>query len=163
MDRHRDIGRNVLVAGDFNVHVGNRIVGNDEKVSKGGKHLVDLCDELEFEFVNNKVVGPSHTHYDVTSKTSRVLDLVLTNNISSHSSIKVDNELDMTPYRIKTINRVQERKYTDHLSIYGEIKVNRKKSKKKNKIKTWKMNTNSLHESKEMNLFLHCRSLIATS
>ena len=124
LNRHKDEGRDCLVAGDYNLKIGCRVKGNDDKVSKGGKYLIDLCNEFGFDFANNLAEGPTHTHFDATSKTSRVLDLVLTNSIEKHKELKVDNELIMTPYRVRRTGKDQtERKYTDHISVYGEVEV----------------------------------------
>ena len=140
LDRFSEEGMKIVMGGDMNVHVGNRIVGNDEKVSKGGEYLIDLCDGMGFEFVNNKAKGPSHTHFDLTSKTSRVLDLVITNVIDDHVAVKVDNEKMMTPYRVVMKNGSIERKYTDHLAITGECLVETVKMKRKPKMKVFNYN-----------------------
>ena len=130
-------GNDLILAGDFNVHVGEAIRNNDPAVSKGGKLLIKLVMELGLDFANNKGVGNTHTHYDRSAGSSRVLDLVITNKAEDHVLCEVDNEKKLTPYRLKRINGVSEPAYTDHLSIIGECEV--KMGKGKDPIRTWRL------------------------
>ena len=100
MERYKEQGLDIIMGGDMNLHVGNAVRDNDPKVSKGGEFLLDLCSELGFYIANNLAEGPTHTHYDETSKTSRVLDLVITNRLSMIKQLVVDNEKLVTPYRL---------------------------------------------------------------
>ena len=138
--RYQEQGLDVVVGGDFNVHVGKAVIGNDPSISKGGETLIDICEELGLDILNNNVSGKTHTHYDVSSGTSRVLDLVLSNKAEDTVKIEVDNEKIVTPFRMKQDGPGSFKKsYTDHLSVYGEIKVKRP-SKYKKKLKMWRLN-----------------------
>lgn len=137
LKRFRDLGYKTILGGDFNVHVGEYVVGNDSKISKGGQFLIDLCETYGFKIANNMLENPSHTHFDVSSKTSRVLDLVITDSVRSIEDIQVDTAKELTPYRITHEGNKIVRKYTDHLSIYGETSVRRVRTAKKKKIKVW--------------------------
>ena len=137
MHEQKERGFDVLVGGDFNVHVGLGVKGNEPTVSKGGELLIELCKDLGFEIANNRMDGNTHTHFDVSSKTSRVLDLVITNKGNDHVELKVDTEKEMTPYTIKLNKGIYTRNYTDHLSIIGELKVVHSKSREK--IRTWRL------------------------
>ena len=88
-----------------------------------------MCEALGYEIANNLAKVPSHTHFDASSKTSRVLDLVITDKKSNIEDIQVDIAKNVTPYRIVYENGEIVRKYTDHLSIFGETKVRRIKTK----------------------------------
>ena len=134
----KDEGCNVLIGGDLNVHVGESIKGNDPAVSKGGKLLLSLCEQLGFDIVNNLGEGCSHTHYDLSSGTSRVLDMVITDDLELQERFEVDNEKQLTPYRIKMRGEQAERMFTDHLSVFGEMKVG-SSVKPPQKIKMWRM------------------------
>ena len=131
-------GLKVILVGDFNLHVGLAVEGNDEKVSRGGEYLLDLCDELGFVIANDMAEIQSHTHFDRSSKTSRVLDLVLTNDSENIEVLNIDVEKTVTPYRLTTNWLGEaERKYTDHLAIFGETKVSVKTKKREDKVKIW--------------------------
>ena len=108
----------IILGGDFNVHVGEYVVGNDPKISKCGQYLIDLCTALDYEIANNMAEKPSHTHFDVTSKTSRVLDLVITNSKNNIEDIQIDTEKKLTPYRICYRGDEIERKYTQKNNFY---------------------------------------------
>ena len=138
LNRYKEQGLDIIAGGDYNLHVGAAVRGNEPTVSKGGKFLTDMCDELGFELVNNRAEGNSHTHFDRSSGSSRVLDLVLTNVGDHHVKFEVDNDKKLTPYRVKMGTSGLERAYTDHLSLYGEIKVDRTRESKK-KIKVWRL------------------------
>ena len=95
-------GLSVLIGGDFNLHIGDIIPGNEKSVSRGGKLLIELCNEFGLDFANKVGPLPNHTHFDATSKTSRILDLVITNTVSLHKRCDVDVEKEVTPFRIKS-------------------------------------------------------------
>ena len=138
--KYQEQGLDVIVGGDFNVHVGGAVVGNDPAVSKGGEMLIDICKELGLEILNNNVRGKTHTHYDVSSGTSRVLDLVISNKAEDIVTIEVDNEKIVTPFRLKQDGPGSFKPaYTDHLSLYGEMRV-KKPNKYKKKLKMWRIN-----------------------
>ena len=143
LEKYNSQGLKIIMGGDFNAHVGEYVIGNDKKISKAGQYLVDLCNVYGFTIANNMLKTPSHTHFDVSSKTSRVLDLVLTNSKANITDIQVDTAKNLTPYRIcYNVNSLNNngptsRKYTDHLAIFGETKVSTAKRERKPKIKIW--------------------------
>ena len=140
IDKYKDEGLKTIIAGDFNVHVGSYIPGNDEKTSKGGKKLIELCQDFGMEFMNKKSdPNDNHTHFDVTAKTSRILDLAISDMEQEHIMLEVDKDKMVTPYVIRFRNRQWVNNYTDHRSLIGEVKVERIKEKKL-KTTMWRMN-----------------------
>ena len=140
IDKYKDEGLNIVVAGDFNLHIGEYIKGNDKKISKGGKKLIELCEDFGMEIMNKKSdPDNNHTHFDITSKTSRILDLAISNMDSEHIRLEVDKEKKVTPFVTRYKNGEWTNSYTDHLSLIGEVMVQKKKGKKKKKMKMWKM------------------------
>ena len=137
LDKFKEQGLDIILGGDMNLHVGKAVRDNDPRVSKGGEFLLDLCSELGFYIANNLADGPTHTHYDETSKTSRVLDLVITNRLGMIKQIVVDNDKVVTPYRLLFKDGEPERRYTDHLAIYGESSVGRVRRKRRPKTQMW--------------------------
>ena len=140
INKYKDEGMNIVVAGDYNLHLGDYIKGNDKKVSKGGKKLIELCEDFGLEIMNKKSdPDNNHTHFDITSKTSRILDLAISDMEEEHIRFEVDNQKKVTPFVTRFKGGEWVNSYTDHLSIVGEILVKKKKNnKKKSKIKTWK-------------------------
>ena len=100
--------------------------------------MLSLCEQLGFDIVNNLGEGNSHTHYDRSSGTSRVLDMVITDDIELQERFEVDNDKQLTPYRIKMRCEQAETMFTDHLSVHGEMRVS-KSIKPPQKIKMWRM------------------------
>ena len=145
IDEYRSQGCDVIIGGDLNVHVGEAIQGNDPKVSKGGKLLVELCQDFDMEIINKQIQGNKMTHIDASGGVSRVLDYVISNLVSEHVRIEIDHDLNMTPF-IPKLKRDREGKavwqnsYSDHRSIIGEIEVVRKSDKIKPKIRQWRLN-----------------------
>ena len=129
-------GLDVVIAGDFNVHIGEAVTGNEPSVSKGGKLLLSLCEDFGLEVANKISPLPNHTHFDITSKTSRILDIAITNVLDKHQKLAVDIEKKVTPYRIVSRKGEAEPNYSDHLTLIGEVMV--KRSKKKSKIRSWR-------------------------
>ena len=131
LDQYSKEGLSIIVGGDFNLHVGDKIPGNDQKTSKGGKMLISLCEEMGLEFANTIGPLPNHTHYDVSSKTSRILDFAITNVRDQHKRCEVDNAKKVTPYRIVSKDGEVTPNFTDHLTVIGEVELQKSKAKKK--------------------------------
>ena len=72
IDEYKQQGCNILLGGDFNVHIGDAIERNDSKISKGGKILRDLVEDFGLDFANKLEKGQNHTHFDVSAGTSRI-------------------------------------------------------------------------------------------
>ena len=145
IDEYKEQGCKILIGGDLNVHVGEHIPGNDNKTSKGGKLLVELCQDFGVEIINKYINGNKMTHFDASGGTARVLDYVISDLIEEHVNIEIDHELNMTPYvprlkRDKNGERKWMNNYTDHRSIIGEVSVTLRPDKVKQKIKQWRMN-----------------------
>ena len=134
--KNDQLGRKVFVAGDFNIHIGEIVLpGNDPSVTKGGKVFLEMCEEMGLELVNKKWKGNPRTHFDVSSGTSRTLDLVVTNCIDDHENFVIDHERKVTPYTMKVSGQNVIENHCDHVAMTGELKVERKK--KLEKIKKW--------------------------
>ena len=131
-------GCDIILGGDFNVHIGTAIPGNDPAVSKGGQLLLNLVNELGFDIINHKAEGSPFTHYDVSSGNKRVLDFIISNKTDEHVIVAVDNERLVTPYRLKMVKGELEQIFTDHLSVYGEMEVKRSK-KMSSSVKVWRL------------------------
>ena len=141
---YADRGEDVVIAGDLNLKVGNKksgLVGNDEAISKGGNILLEALEEAEIEICNSlHAGGPGRTHMDATSKTERVLDLVMSNSKDKFGWLGVDEKLDYTPYRVRTRKgKTPERVYTDHRSVMWEFVTKENKNvKKTGKLTNWR-------------------------
>ena len=141
LDKYREQGCDVIVAGDFNVHVGETISGNDGKVSKGGKILNELVEDAGLQYANNIGKGDKRSHVDVSSKTSRALDLIITNIVDKHVRCDVDNDYEMTPYTLRYRKGQSVRNYTDHKAILGEIKGESRRQRRNREQKRKDMKT----------------------
>lgn len=132
-------GSDVLVLGDFNNHVGNNLglTHNNPKVSPGGKNLTKWVEENGLSLVN--VIDQTHTHIDRSSKNNdtNILDLAITNNISSIESFTVDKQFKCTPYRIGHVKKGIKKSHTDHLRLCLQVKVEWCKKPSTNKVTGW--------------------------
>ena len=98
-------------------------------------------EEAEIEICNSlHAGGPGRTHMDATSKTERVLDLVMSNSKDKFGWLGVDEKLDYTPYRVRTRKgKTPERVYTDHRSVMWEFVTKENKNvKKTGKLTNWR-------------------------
>ena len=145
-------GSNVIVLGDFNNHLGNNVglVSNNPKVSPGGKNLSKWIVENDLELVN--VRDQTHTHIDRSSKQgdTNILDLVITNNSSLIRSFKVDNKVEMTPYRVRHTKAGIKKSHTDHLTLSIEAAIEWCKKPTTNKITGWNFSKEGGHEKYSM-------------
>ena len=119
-------GKKVYVMGDFNNHIGDRVFANtNKKVSAGGQSLLMMLDDTDFDIINgmNRSGGSGHTHYDRSSGSSNVLDLVLTNDDTTVDWLEVDEKFQKTPYRWKYGPGGKEKNYSDHCMVSFQVSV----------------------------------------
>ena len=144
-------GSNVIVLGDFNNHVGNSLGlnVNNPKVSPGGSNLSRWVSENGLSLVN--VLDQTHTHIDRSSKQgdTNILDLVITNQPAMVKEFNVDKRIVNTPYRLRHTKRGIKHKYTDHLSLSLDIKVEWCKKPVSNKTTGWNYSKEGGHEKYE--------------
>ena len=111
----------LLLVGDLNCKVGDeRIQGNLKKITTGGRLLNSLIKR------NNLAIGNAQnickglwTRIEGNEKS--VLDYVITfkDDVASLMNMEIDEEKTITPYHIDTVTN--ERKYTDHCMITGQM------------------------------------------
>ena len=131
-------GYTVFWGGDMNVHLGNTLKGlesNHPDVSQGGANLLRFIEQENLFLCNTK--DSKHTHLDRSNKTSKILDLMVTNNPEAVTKFEVDPDLDATPYRHKTIKKIVTKKYTDHLTLIINTKLVDKGKHQSNKLTGW--------------------------
>ena len=85
--------------------------------SSGGRTFLAMLEESNYELVNTIGVGNPRTHFDVSSGTSRTLDLVLTNRLHKHTRFEVDHDLRVTPYTLRVVGGEVRRNYCDHRAL----------------------------------------------
>ena len=136
---HCDQGSTLVWAGDFNNHIG-KMLGmkeNTKDTSAGGKYLAQFIEEEGLTLLNTR--DQAHTHVDETKGTSKVLDLVITNNGDNVSKFKVDSEYEITPYRVKEVKGKLARKHSDHIAISWTLTLKGSSSKRlTNKHTSWR-------------------------
>ena len=112
---------NCILIGDTNRHVGNKIPGNHDKTTLGGKLLIELLDGGKYALVNalDVCTGGPFTRYDSKDPSNddkkSAIDLVV---ISSSllpyvEKLEVDKQLKWTPYRVKR----NSMKHPDHYAL----------------------------------------------
>ena len=83
-------GCNILVAGDMNAWLGDRIKNNDASVNKPGKKLIKIIDENNLYISNNKAFPKTVTYKDHITMSERALDMVLTNDKNLINYCRID-------------------------------------------------------------------------
>ena len=83
----RDEGCNILVGGDINVHVGDRVKGNDPAISKGGKMLLDITKKTYLQIMNASLICEG-TWTRITDTCKSVLDYILIDKLLTPLSTK---------------------------------------------------------------------------
>ena len=116
-------GELVVLAGDWNIAVGSKVLSNNNPgVSRGGKvfnALVEYSEDLEI--ANVMYPGSCITHEDASGGTGRCLDIVVMNSLARErtKNFLVDETKIITPYRY--MQRDQVKRYTDHIALYWEM------------------------------------------
>ena len=114
----RDKNQSLILAGDFNCKVGDTIEGNVETVSKGGKKLIKMIEEENLCLVNaSKKCEGRWTRVENGKKS--ILDYVLIEQDDEKYMIdmKIDEEKEYAPFRLKEDNKHIRTIYSDHNSM----------------------------------------------
>ena len=119
-------GSLVILAGDFNVSIGTRVLhDNHPFVSKGGRLFTDFLEEDDdLVLANTMYPGSCITHVDASGGAGKCLDFVVANAVARQrmSSFLVDETKIMTPYKYNV--KSGSKTYSDHLSLFWEVKIN---------------------------------------
>ena len=54
VERSRNEEESIIIIGDFNCRIGNEIEGNDERVTKGGKKMLQFVEKEDLKIINCK-------------------------------------------------------------------------------------------------------------
>ena len=121
--------RAVIIGGDMNAKTGNKIEGNHEKQTKGGKMLINLAEKEGMTIMNTKEVCKGKWTREEAGKKS-IIDYVLIdkNYEEAVKEMVIDEQREFTPYKLEGKT---ERTYTDHNTIMTEINWLWKYSEKK--------------------------------
>ena len=166
IQKAKDEKQVVMIVGDLNCKVGEIIKGNRKEVTKGGRRLIKLKDEMDMTIMNaeDNCKGLwTRIQKETRSIKKSVIDYVLIT--EEHRSIiekmEIDEEKEITPYRDDTKFK-KERKYTDHnmitlqmnLDIRREVKEERivvnEKNMEKFKMETETGHYNEIWEDKQL-------------
>ena len=113
-------GCDVKLLGDFNLHLGNKVIKkNHPEASVTGRLFLDMIENMGLTIMNGLSPVPI-TYIDRSGPDHRenVLDLVISNKPENISDFKTDGkDLEFTPYSIKMKAGKSERTYADHMSI----------------------------------------------
>lgn len=138
-ENHLSSGSTVLLAGDFNNHVGNNLglTKNNPKESKGGKNLTNWAESNNLFLINT--LDQSHTHFDRSSKKgdTSILDLSIINDRALVKHFEVDAKVDFTPYRIRKVKGGRVRVHSDHVSTLLTLSPVWKEKPFTNKVTLW--------------------------
>ena len=119
-------GCSILLLGDFNLHLGDKVIkGNHPDSSPTGRLFLDMIENLGLSVMNGLSPVPI-TFIDRSGPDHRenVLDLVISNEPSNISNFKTDGkDLEFTPYSVKMKAGKAERTYADHMSIIFDFQI----------------------------------------
>lgn len=126
----------ILILGDLNKHCGSYIKGNHEKVTPGGRRILEFIESGEYVLVNGteKEVNGLFTRYDPndssdeTKKSTLDLAIVSRDLYEYIERFEIDKNRNWTPCRSVGNSTI---KYTDHYAIYLVFKNIPKRTKKK--------------------------------
>ena len=107
-------GELLVIIGDFNVHVGDIIYGNNVKRSHGGKLIKEFIDNSNYILLNSsdKAVNGPFTRVDPGNDNKKsVLDLcIVSKELEPYvECMLIDNNRNFTPYRSISRNQIRLR------------------------------------------------------
>ena len=133
----------VILGGDLNCALGKsfNLRTNDHKMNTNGRIIKPRL-EKGWCLLNSHIRGNVRSHKDRTSGTSRCLDYIVTSHIDNVTRVHMDDDLEMTPYKVVNTNDINtakpnhnnnNRSYTDHKTVMATFKLKVKESKVKYK------------------------------
>ena len=128
----------VLLCGDYNAAVGNRfgLTNNCNSSNKSGEMLAKGLKKHRLKILNGLYDGDHRTHVDRSKDSSRCLDYIATNNPASCTRLVIDNDYEITPYKVTKVREGEpkgERKFTDHKTILASFNLQKQDGKVCNK------------------------------
>ena len=126
MIEYNDKGWTVYIGGDCNLAIGNNLglKGNDDKVSEGGRRLIEWVEEHnEWCLANTMYRGDCRTHHDRSSGNKKCLDLLFTNRMEKVVQVDCDEKFLATPYTVLGDRDEDGVRYSDHKSVLATIDV----------------------------------------
>ncbi len=108
----------VIMIGDMNCKIGNKIEGNKEEVTTGGKELLKLTEREELEIVNGTDKCKGIWTRDENGSKS-ILDYVLIDKdeVDMVEGMLIDEDKVVAPFRIKAENNEKRIVFSDHNAI----------------------------------------------
>ena len=125
----------VIIAGDTNAAIANNLgmKNNCNSTNNNGRNIIKIIEnDPKWEIVNKAHRYNNRSHVDRSSKTSRCLDYVISNQFQKHTRIVLDNNYNCTPYKVicdNPNNSSNNRVYSDHKTLITSFRVNDKRSK----------------------------------
>ena len=143
-----DRGKNVMIVGDLNRAVGNDewgIIGNNRKVSKGGKFLRELIKTGDFTILNNldkSDKGPWTWIDRKDNNTKSCLDIAIASMalVPHVVNFEVDRERKFTPRRVIRKKNMITEIFTDHFSLKIELSGMPKNKNESKPVARWNVN-----------------------
>ena len=138
----------VVITGDFNLHIGNNVVrDNEPNISKYGQLFLQFVEECKLSIMNNMTSGKTYTYIDPVHNTKRALDLIVTNSPQVFSELSIDTHhregIPMfTPFSVKTERNIETKTFADHAPIMFKLtlEINQNIDHKPEKIRVWRYN-----------------------
>ena len=111
----RDNEQSVIVTGDFNCKVGDKIEGNTGTVSKGGKKLLKMLEKEKMVMANASNKCKGKWTREENGKRS-ILDYILIEDDDEKymESLVIDESKEYAPFRLKKDNKQIKTIYSDH-------------------------------------------------
>ena len=129
IEKAKDEGHVVMIMGDLNCKVGKHIEGNTTEITKGGRRLLKMKEEMDMTILNaerNCQGLWTRTQKDIHTTKKSVIDYVLIS--EEHKGIvekmEIDEAKEKTPYRDDSV--FSERVYTDHNLITLRLNLDMK-------------------------------------
>ena len=131
----RDKEQNVILTGDFNCKVGDRINGNVGPISKGGKKLIKMIEKEKLVILNASEKCEGKWTRDENEEKS-IIDYVIIDEEDEKfiTSLKIDEEKEYAPFRLKQDNNQIKTVYSDHNAMILKTKRKRKKQRSREEI-----------------------------
>ncbi len=117
--RAQENGESIMIMGDFNCKIGKKIDGNTDEVTKGGKLLLELCENTGMSIINahEKCEG-KWTRVQGNEKSIIDYVLIWEDDLPYLNYMKIDENHDYTPHSTEGT----EYTYSDHYMM--EISCN---------------------------------------
>ena len=112
----------IIVVGDFNCKIGDRIPGDSKEVTKGGRELIKMAECKGLQTVNTRWKNGIWTRSEGGKRSTIDYFIIEEKETEMVKRFEIDERKEWTPYHVKKEENGYRTIYSDHNAIFVQTK-----------------------------------------